>query len=698
MNTPLSPVDRNMIIVFFVYGLAFFSMGLAVWLESGRSSGFRTLRILRLLAGFGILHGVHEWIEVFSRLDDAGLIELSSPSLLGFVDVSLLTLSFLMLLAFGLRMIFVYRYDDGRNRTIFFIAGFAVTYGISTAVMLVRHQPCREECTIVADVLSRYILGIPGALLAAWALLLQRQAFRERGMVRCAKDIRWAAGALILYGVVGQFFTKPSFLFPSTIINSNLFLQLFGFPVQIFRAVLASAIAVFVIRAMRAFELERQNQLSMAQEARLVAQQEALVTQRRAQMDTEKLNQELQTAVQDLTMLFELSRSLASTLNRETLLKRALAQVFESVPRINGGMIFLQDKPGRPLSMMVQVGYSSNGESGSLVMKRQAQAVGEYVVNFGQAAGWSGHVIVPLNELATYTEQGAAESGAFVLGLPLFVQDQVAGSLVLSINPQTTSFTHRDLSLIKTVAGQLSLAIENATLYQEVHAREERRGELLHQVVSAQETERQRIARELHDGAGQMLTALGLGLAAASDSINNDPERGIQQLAELKTMSNQVMNELQNLVAGLRPSVLDDLGLVPALRGLVKDFENRTGLAASLEVKGSPRRGYPELETVMFRITQETLTNVAKHANANLVEVTLIYQDQDVALLVKDDGRGFDPDEVLRLDPRHQWGLLGIEERVALVGGTFVIESQPGLGTTIRVEIPFRGEPIHAFN
>ena len=230
-------------------------------------------------------------------------------------------------------------------------------------------------------------------------------------------------------------------------------------------------------------------------------------------------------------------------------------------------------------------------------------------------------------------------------------------------------------------------------LYQEVQEREALRGELLHQVVSAQELERQHIARELHDGIGQMLTALSLGLAAAQESIAEHPERSYQQLGELKKMETQVLYELQDLVRGLRPSVLDDLGLVPALRGLVQQFDRRKIFSVKLKISGPQRRAQSEIETILFRIVQESLTNVLRHAKAENVLVALDFGANDIALRIEDDGCGFEPEAVLQTKNRQHWGLLGIGERVSLVGGKSKIQSQPGHGTTISVNIPLLEEP-----
>lgn len=684
-----------LVVVYFVYGLAFFSMGLAVWLEAGRTSGFQNIGSLRLLAGFGFLHGLHEWIEVFTILHNAGVVQLGDPFLTNVVDVLLLLFSFLLLLTFGTFMLFIERGGNGRKRTLTTILIFLTVYAASTAVALTIYKPCREGCMDVADVLGRYLLGIPGALLAAWAMLLQRRSFQAKGMTRCASDIRWAAATLFLYGAVGQLFTKQTPLFPSTFINTELFLQLFGFPVQIFRAVLATLIAISVIRALRAFELERQQRFAAANEARLAAQQAAIATQERARAATDKLNQELQTAVQNLTALFDLSYNLAVTLDRDEILRHTLPQICENIPRIAQAIIFLHDEGQRPLPPIVyQAHHSENGHAAA-PLPQPIEQIGEYVIRTQRPACWCDDAIIPLDPAQFQIGANSTERYGRIIGLPLIVKEQINGSLVLALRQDAEAATLNDLTLFCTITWQLSLAIENATLYQEVQAREELRGKLLHQVVNAQENERQRIARELHDGLGQMLTALSLGLAAARDGLRLSPERSAQQLEELKKMGTQVLHELQSLVTGLRPSVLDDLGLVPALRGLLKQVEKQTMLGVHLHVQGPSRRIQPEIETVLFRITQESLTNIARHARADNAHVLLTFNADSILLQVQDDGCGFDPDTILRADHKQHWGLLGIEERVSLVGGQCQIDSQPGAGTTIHVSIPLQEELAH---
>lgn len=699
MNALAAFFERNIITVYFIYGLAFFSMGLAVWLESRRASEFRIARAMGFLAGFGITHGFHEWVAMFRRID--GLVEAGSRAAiyLSMLDLGLLTLSFVVLIIFGARLI--HSDDDSRAFPLVLGTILLIVWGGSVFTMQQLFAPCLTDCLTGIDVITRYMLAVPGTALAAWAMVLEQRAFRARGMYGFGRDLLWAALAMFLYGVVGQAFTQRSFLFPSTIINADLFLELFGIPVQLFRAFAAGIITIFVIRALRAFELESQQRLATANEARLAAQREALETQRRAQAETEQLNRELRFAVQDLSTLFELSRTLGSTLDRDALLEQAIAKIADSVPRIDAGFILLRDKADGQLQVMAKSGCPPEDTTASIdeSLVRRAHKLGEYVAQTDGLAYCVNGQIVSLDDLEIperHLRREPREPGPrrYILGAPLKTQGRVAGSLVLCTSPDTPPLTRRDISLTRTIARQLSIAIENANLYREVQEREALRGELLRQIVSAQEKERRRIARELHDETGQALTALGLGLAAAAESMASDPSRAAQQLAELRALSAQAIEELHELVADLRPSILDDLGLVPALRRQIEDFESRTEVQVEFHVEGRRRRMRPEIETVLFRIAQEALTNIAKHASAGAATVGLAYADGSVQLTVRDDGRGFDPEEVLGGDSerRRAWGLLGIQERVALVGGTCQISSQPGTGTTIHVDIPLSQE------
>jgi len=210
-------------------------------------------------------------------------------------------------------------------------------------------------------------------------------------------------------------------------------------------------------------------------------------------------------------------------------------------------------------------------------------------------------------------------------------------------------------------------------------------------VVGAQEAERQRIARELHDETGQTLTAIGLGLRGAATILHQDVDKAAHNLRELEVLAARSLDELQRVIADLRPSHLDDLGLAAALRWYAEAVQGRAPLEVAVEVIGEPQEIPSVVSTALFRVAQEALTNVIRHSEANYALVVLEFCSSTVRLRVEDNGRGFDPG-VLRNPARPSWGLLGIEERAHLLGGTLEVRSVPGEGTTIEVVVPYRRE------
>jgi signal transduction histidine kinase len=235
---------------------------------------------------------------------------------------------------------------------------------------------------------------------------------------------------------------------------------------------------------------------------------------------------------------------------------------------------------------------------------------------------------------------------------------------------------------------QGKIASLQAARLEEAQRREALRGDLLRQIVQAQEAERQRVARELHDETGQALTAIGLGLRGVSSNFNQDGDKVSNNLRQLEGLVDRSLIELQRLIGDLRPSHLDDLGLPAALRWYAGEVQSRAPLQVSVEVIGEQRQLPSEMKTALFRIVQEALTNTIKHAKARNAEIRLVFDERAVTVSVMDDGRGFDS---ARLDSakRKSWGVIGMRERASLLGGTFRIDSVPGKGTEIEVVIPY---------
>ena len=235
------------------------------------------------------------------------------------------------------------------------------------------------------------------------------------------------------------------------------------------------------------------------------------------------------------------------------------------------------------------------------------------------------------------------------------------------------------------------LARWNERLEQEVRARTaalERQQtlirRLLQQVITAQEEERARIARELHDEIGQALTALRLGLGSIERYISPDTPAA-ERVRHLDALVEQTMTDLRRLITALRPGTLDQLGLVPAVRWMVDQTLAPLGIQTVVEVEGQVQRLPPEIEIALFRIAQEGITNIAKHSEARRVHIHFLWEPNRVMMTIEDDGRGFSPQA---LEEGNGLGLAGMRERAALIGGSLTVQSAPGKGTRITVIIP----------
>jgi two-component system, NarL family, sensor histidine kinase DevS len=260
------------------------------------------------------------------------------------------------------------------------------------------------------------------------------------------------------------------------------------------------------------------------------------------------------------------------------------------------------------------------------------------------------------------------------LWVPLLVRDQAIGVIVvhdkLGTDPR---FTDDDLRLAETFATRAAVAVDLS----ERVARDS-----LRRVVAAQELERRRLARELHDETGQALTSMLLGLKGLEETLERDRQRDV--VAQLRELVVATLQDVRRLAVELRPKALDDFGLVPALERLTETFATEAGIAVDFEATLADARLPAEVETAVYRIVQESLTNVVKHARARRVSILITRQNDRLTAVIEDDGRGFDPsrtnDESL--------GLVGMRERVALVDGDLRLETGADRGTTIVVDVP----------
>jgi signal transduction histidine kinase len=236
-------------------------------------------------------------------------------------------------------------------------------------------------------------------------------------------------------------------------------------------------------------------------------------------------------------------------------------------------------------------------------------------------------------------------------------------------------FSSEDLRLAETFASRAAVAVDQGRRIQR---------DALRRVVQAQEEERRRLARELHDETGQALASILLGLKSLEET--EDVAQLEESVAALRERVVQTLQDVRRLAVELRPAALDDFGLQPALERLLSGFADRTGMKVELEARLGDDRLPEEVETVLYRTVQEALTNIVKHADAKRVSVVVTRKPGAVGAVVEDDGRGFDPAQ----ETDGGIGLIGMHERIALLDGSLTIESAPGKGTTLAVEVPMR--------
>jgi two-component system, NarL family, sensor histidine kinase DevS len=267
--------------------------------------------------------------------------------------------------------------------------------------------------------------------------------------------------------------------------------------------------------------------------------------------------------------------------------------------------------------------------------------------------------------------------------LPLAVRGKPLG--VVAVHDRlggSARFDEDDVRLAETLVARAAIAVD---LSERVSR------DALRRVVDAQELERARLARELHDETGQALTSILLGLKHLDDVIETDDAR--VATAALRELVVTTLQDVRRLAVELRPSALDDFGLVPAIERLAGTLAEQSELVVDLEARLGEQRLPAEAETALYRIVQEALTNVVKHASARRVSITLVRKEGFAVVVVEDDGLGFDP----RTTRTGSLGFVGMRERVELVGGRLTVESAPGAGTTIAAEVPVtRTPPEHA--
>jgi signal transduction histidine kinase len=376
--------------------------------------------------------------------------------------------------------------------------------------------------------------------------------------------------------------------------------------------------------------------------------------------------------------------AVANTVNQSLNLRDILGRALDEVLRLTGidvGAIFLQEDRLGNLELLAHRGLS---EEAARLASRFGMLDGACggVLELGQM------IIVP--DLSRYRGRRAEslkrEQLSTLVHVPLIAKGCALGSMCVGTRVQH-DFDAEEQKLLGAIGNQIAVAIENARLYAEVQHKEQLRGELLRKVIAAQEEERRRIARELHDDTSQALAALLYAAEGGTDMKNlaevQEMLQGMQQLAV------RTLDGVHKLIFDLRPTMLDHLGLVPALRWFAQSRLEPTGIRVTVEEKSTPRRLPGEVETALFRVVQEAITNIARHAAARNVHIAFEFTDESIIVEVEDDGIGFDLVAVtISPDSERGLGLMGMRERAELLGGQVDISTAPGYGTQVQIYVP----------
>lgn len=408
------------------------------------------------------------------------------------------------------------------------------------------------------------------------------------------------------------------------------------------------------------------------------------------QQHLEEKTQELQAQTMKLATLNTVAYTVSRSLNLEEILHSALEKVLELLS-LRAGWIVLRSSAddhngtGPGVRLVASHGLP---EDIALLQSRCTwqQWLCAEVIQQGQA-----RVCHEIHEHdCPVAEHFRREGLAFRTCIPIQARDRILGVMSLTADgvADPAGISQQSLDTLMAIGQQIGIAVENASLYEKLRQQEVVRGQLLERLIAVQEEERKRIALELHDQTGQPLTSLIMTLEVLENSNSLEEIKG--HLRNLQNTAGIMLEQVHNLTLELRPRVLDDLGLPAAVRQHCREFQDQFRIPVDFQVLGFECvRLLPAIETALYRIVQEALTNVARHAHASSVSVLLEIRGPTALLIIEDDGQGFDAEVAMISGPgKMHLGLHGMRERAALLNGTLTIESTPRAGTALFVEIP----------
>jgi signal transduction histidine kinase len=371
--------------------------------------------------------------------------------------------------------------------------------------------------------------------------------------------------------------------------------------------------------------------------------------------------------------------------NLDAILSVALEDILELVGEVVGGILLLDEKTGK-LYYRVQRGLTAkyvddvNSPVGSSLAGHAARSGEPLLVED-----------IILDPRVAHKDLMEAQGIKSAIGIPLKARDKVVGVINI-FSHLVRRFSTEDVSLLSSIGDYLGTAIEQAKLYERLERVGERYRTLLQHALAAQENERKRIARELHDDTAQSLTSLTLSLQAIigmAELHNYSDAEFVEKLQKTHAYAVQIGNEIVKMMKELRPTLLDELGLPAAIHRYAMDTLQSRGIDVSTEFRGTDRRLPPEVEVTLFRITQGSIGNILEHSEAKNASVKLECTEKQCRLVISDDGKGFDVSRLTSVERDGRGaGLFIMRERTSQLGGRGYVRSKPGEGTRVIVELP----------
>ena len=393
---------------------------------------------------------------------------------------------------------------------------------------------------------------------------------------------------------------------------------------------------------------------------------------------------------QELIALNSITQAISQSLDLEEVLHLALKKTLKTLDADKGGILLKEEMHSAYLQPLT----GSKRKKGLDYFERRwwlGMKIINQVIRSGEITFFNAHHLNRQGLLKDSHIRGLKS----VVSVPLKSKNKAVG--VMNIGAyQSDFFNKEDIPLLQSIGSTISMAIENALLFQEVKAKNieiesERKKlrQLNEKLIKTQEDERRWILRELHDEAGQLMSTLKIDVEVIRRGLSLRDKRLRGILDNAVGLVDQTTTEIRRIASHLHPSILDTLGLIPAIKSYLEDCQKRFHAIIEFNYTGFEKRLDQNLATVLYRCVQESLTNVWKHAGARQVSMNLVRTPTMIITVIKDDGKGFNPAKILSAQGNHTGlGILGIKERVSLVGGKVKIDSRVGSGTTVRIEIP----------